>query len=48
MEGLRDKLMAPEAAVETMKAYPGQTNRLNREHRASGAIGHKEFADIGK
>ncbi len=37
MAGLRDKLMEPKAAAEAMKAYADETNRLNRERRASGA-----------
>ena len=48
MAGLREKLMAPEAAAEAMKAYAEETNRLNRERRASGATDRKELADIGK
>ena len=48
MAGLREKLMAPEAAAEAMKAYAEETNRLNRERRASGATDRKELADIEK
>ena len=48
MAGLREKLMAPEAAAEAMQAYAEETNRLNRERRASGATDRKELADIGK
>ena len=48
MAGLRDKLMEPEAAAEAMKAYAEETNRLNRERRASGATDRKELADIEK
>ena len=48
MAGLREKLMAPEAAAEAMKAYAEETNRLNRERRASGASDRKELADIEK
>ena len=40
--------MAPEAAAEAMTAYAEETNRLNRERRASGATDRKELADIGK
>ena len=46
--GLKDRLMAPEAAAEAMRAYAEETNRLNRERRASGASDRKELADIGK
>ncbi len=46
--GLKDKLMAPEAAAEAMKAYAEETNRLNRERRASGATDRKELAAIEK
>ncbi len=31
-----------------MKAYAEETNRLNRERRASGATDRKELAEIGK
>ena len=48
MAGLREKLMAPEAAAEAMKAYAEETNRLNRERRASGATDRRELADIEK
>ena len=48
LAGLKDKLMAPEAAAEAMKAYVEETNRLNRERRASGAADRKELADIEK
>ena len=48
MAGLREKLMAPEAAAEAMQAYAEETNRLNRERRASGATDRKELADIEK
>jgi len=48
MAGLREKLMAPEAAAEAMKAYAEETNRLNRERRASGATDRKELAEIEK
>ena len=48
MAGLREKLMAPEAAAEAMTAYAEETNRLNRERRASGATDRKELADIEK
>ena len=48
MTGLKDRLMAPEAAAEAMKAYAEETNRLNRERRASGATDRKEMADIEK
>ena len=43
MAALRDKLMEPEAAAEAMKAYVEETNRLNRERRASGATDRKEL-----
>ena len=40
--------MAPEATAEAMKAYIEETNRLNRERRASSATDHKELADMEK
>ncbi len=46
MAGLKDKLMEPEAAAEAMKAYADETNRFNRERRASGVTDRKELAGI--
>jgi len=48
LSGLKDRLMAPETAAEAMRAYAEETNRLNRERRASGATDRKELADVGK
>ena len=48
MAGLKDKLMEPEAAAEAMTAYAEETNRLNRERRASGASDRAELAGIEK
>ncbi len=48
LAGLTDKLRAPEAAAEAMRAYVEETNRLNRERRASGATDRKELAEIEK
>ena len=48
MVGLRDRLMAPEAAEEAMRAYAEETNRLNRERRASGASDRQELAAVEK
>ena len=38
--------MDPEAAAEAMKACAEETNRLNRERRASGATDRNELADV--
>ena len=48
LAGLKDKLMEPEDAAEAMKAYAEETNRLNRERRASGASDRKELAEVEK
>ena len=40
--------MAPEAAAEAMRAYAEETNRLNRERRASGATDRRELAEVEK
>jgi hypothetical protein len=40
LAGLNDRMMAPEMAGEAMRAYAAETNRLNRERRASGE-GHR-------
>ena len=48
LAGLKDKLMAPEAAAEAMTAYVEETNRLNRERRASGATDRAALGEIEK
>ena len=48
LSGLKDRLMAPEAAAEAMRAYAEETNRINRERRASGASERKELAGVEK
>lgn len=41
IEGLRDKLVSPDAIAEAVRAYHDQRNRLNRERRAqAGADRH--------
>ena len=37
LAGLKDRLMAPEAVAEAMRAWAEETNRINRERRASDA-----------
>ena len=46
LAGLKHRLMAPEAAPEAMRVYVEETNRLNRERRASGAGDKTELAAI--
>ena len=48
LAGLKDRLMAPEAAAEAIRAYAEETNQLNRERRASGASDRRELAEIKK
>ena len=48
LSGLKDRLMAPEAAAEAMRAWAEETNRINRERRASGASDRKELANVEK
>ena len=48
LAGLKHRLMAPEAAAEAIRAYAEETNRLNRERRASGAGDRRELAEIEK
>ena len=48
LAGLKDRLMGPEAAEEAMRAYAEETNRLNRERRASGAGDRQELAAVEK
>lgn len=44
LEGLRDKLIAPEAAAEAVRAFVAETNRLNHERRANSAADKAELA----
>ena len=37
LAGLKDRMMAPEMVAEATPAYAEETNRLDRERRASGA-----------
>src|SRR5579859_238888 len=48
LAGLRDRLMAPEAAAEAMRAYAQETNRLNRERRMSGETARRELVETEK
>lgn len=43
LDGLRDKLMAPEAAAEAVRAFVAETNRLNHERRANSAADKLEL-----
>jgi hypothetical protein len=38
-------MMAPEMAAEAMRAYAEETNRLNRERRASGEVTARNWED---
>jgi hypothetical protein len=44
--GLREKMMAPAAAAEAMRAYAEETNRLNRERRAGSEAERAELAKV--
>ena len=48
LDGLRERLMAPEIAAEAMRAYAEETNHLNRERRSSGDADRKALADVEK
>jgi site-specific DNA recombinase len=48
LEGLRDRLMAPEIAAEAMRAYAEETNRLNHQRRASTGADHRELDKIAR
>ena len=48
LAGLKEKLMAPEAAAEAMRAWAEETNRLNRERHASGEADRQELAAVKK
>lgn len=44
LEGMRDKLMAPDVAAEAVRAFVAETNRLNHERRANSAADKLELA----
>ena len=48
LDGLRDRLMAPEIAAEAVRAYVEEANRLNRAHRAAAASDQAELDKIVK
>ena len=48
LDGLEDRMMAPEVAAEAMRAYAEETNRLNRERRSSGDAWKAELAKVEK
>ena len=48
LAGLKNRLMAPEAAADAVRAWAEEINRRNREHSASGEAGRKELVDIEK
>lgn len=48
LTGLRERMMTPDMAQEAMRAYAEETNRLNRERRATAETTRKELADIAK
>ncbi|WP_454887387.1 recombinase family protein [Sphingomonas oryzagri] len=48
LDGLRDKLMAPEIAAEAIRAFVEETNRLNHARRAASAADKAELAKIGR
>ncbi|MGO8867734.1 MAG: recombinase family protein [Alphaproteobacteria bacterium] len=48
LDGLRERLMAPEVAAEAMRAYAEETNRLNRERRSSGDADRRELDKVGR
>ncbi len=46
LAGLKDRMMAPEAAEAAMRAYAMETNRLNRERRSNGDAWRAELQKI--
>lgn len=48
LTGLRERMMTPEMAAEAMRAYAQETNRLNRERRATAEITRIELAETAK
>ena len=48
LAGLKERLMAPEIAAEAIRAYAEETNRFNRERRASGEVERHELAKVAR
>jgi site-specific DNA recombinase len=48
LEGLRDRLMAPEVAAAAMRAYAEETNRLNHQRRANTEADRRELDKIAR
>ena len=46
LEGLKDRLLAPEVAAEAMRAYSEEMNRLNRDRRLSIDSDRRALADV--
>jgi DNA invertase Pin-like site-specific DNA recombinase len=46
LEGLKDRLLAPEVAAEAMRAYSEEINRLNRDRRLSIDSDRRALADL--
>jgi DNA invertase Pin-like site-specific DNA recombinase len=46
LEGLKERLLAPEVAAEAMRAYAEEMNRLNRERRLSVDGDRRALADV--
>jgi hypothetical protein len=46
--GLKDRLMAPEAAAEAIRAYVEEANRRNHARRADGVAERKELEKIAR
>jgi len=48
LTGLRDQMMTPAMAEAAIRAYAEETNRLNRERRATAETTRRELADTAK
>ncbi|WP_443478421.1 recombinase family protein [Novosphingobium aerophilum] len=48
LDGLRNRLMAPEIVDEAVRAYVEETNRLNQQRRAAGAADKAELKKVVK
>ncbi len=48
LDGLRERLMTPEVAAEAIRAYVEESNRLNRQRRATESSDKAELAKVQK
>jgi site-specific DNA recombinase len=46
LNGLKERLLAPDVVAEAIRAYAEEMNRLNRERRSSGDAWRAELVKL--